>query len=1293
MGTSNYFSLTICSKAKEQNNDDQKEETLHDATYTRSKNASKDNDPKLNAEIRKEVGIRDITDNGYITYDLYWIIKEVSSEKENDDDKNKVDIPYKYVILKKNVKTITFEEGLTSDATNATHTLKRLTFNRELYKPNEIVADIVFAQEPTTDELNGYLGKRALLTCYAKDDSTGTTEKKDTFEGFYVYDILPIKSAGNSLCVRFHIFSLDHQLTLRKYSRTYVAKKLFADIILEGIDTNSNTDYTTASPKYNTQPVKLERLIHTYYGKKEKENDKTLTDFDHLKYSFEVQDNNNSTATHTYERIQPYLVQFNESFHAFLSRTANRCGEFLFWDECALRLGRTCNPTGLDDIDTGNCLTIYYSAVNDPEEKDSKFDTLYQTIDDENLSFSSVPDLNKDIDSKFGNPAQENEEYYCTAEHNTEVYNTRLYKDRFASYTDENYNNATKFWLTLLSTALNETTMFDFIKKTGTSQIVSWAAAAATAKSLNDFQNKTHFDDDGRPNLNERNNDSGKDKYIHPFAGKMTEGHLNATFYEKIRLNEEKLTRELITFNLKVAGKMRLGQVIHYKSKPYIITQIKMGELGNGSTFTAIDGKCEEPFADMPGVMQVVAIPPVIIETPETDSNGGTKTTYSISEIYPPLAVNHVRRSEPQVAFIDTSLDPQKRGRVRIVYPWQTKNDLEASPWIKVLSPSSTKGGGCTFPLGKGDEVLIDYEGGNVERPYVAGTLFNRGNTTPYRRGNMALVSRNGHAIGFSDPFDTTNFLGGVSPAYKFLRQFIPKGIKDDNPALLKLTGGITLSDAYGFYKIQMSTDQRRIDIASPFGSVNLNAFTGITISAPNGDINIKGQNVNIEAGNAVKITSGTNILKKGWLGFNHSDEDGKWDGFITGLGEGLLTGLTDTLKTAAQIVDLDLLRKLIQVFLRPIDGTLEIKSNQYLLLEAGKGEATVERDRYRKVTDKDDTLSSNNFKNIAKKTTYSEATRKIRSTAGLINLMIQIDTTVNTVFNDIKSKNGELFNAANAYNSVWPNQQLFSEGKDKDAIINEAKNSDNVETYQAVAHDGNGDFKLMQNFNDQDQAQKNARDTIIHGANELASKAHAYYKATRKIKDELDGILNPLNVNDNDPQTLYYNYLKNSTNKVPEFVTRLNYDWNVLSDPNQDNPTFNQLKQRIKRLWFYEVFTNKEDDILISNKQLNDQDNDWADFVNGIDKLTLKQRSDKLAAKAFSGILTQYSDAFTETFLDRNHWKADNPGQIIYSDQPGISYYIDATGNKKEYINGSTAQPQDHDLSVNHLKEILNRH
>ena len=77
--------------------------------------------------------------------------------------------------------------------------------------------------------------------------------------------------------------------------------------------------------------------------------------------------------------------------------------------------------------------------------------------------------------------------------------------------------------------------------------------------------------------------------------------------------------------------------------------------------------------------------------------------------------------------------------------------------------------------------------------------------------------------------------------------------------------GGIEFTDEHGLYSISMSSDKRAISIDSPLGKVNISAFTGITISAPNGNVRIEGKNIDIVAGNNLSISSGNNIASPFW--------------------------------------------------------------------------------------------------------------------------------------------------------------------------------------------------------------------------------------------------------------------------------------------------------------------------------------------------------------------------------------------------------------------------------------------
>ncbi|MBO4800463.1 MAG: hypothetical protein J5545_01200 [Bacteroidaceae bacterium] len=269
-----------------------------------------------------------------------------------------------------------------------------------------------------------------------------------------------------------------------------------------------------------------------------------------------------------------------------------------------------------------------------------------------------------------------------------------------------------------------------------------------------------------------------------------------------------------------------------------------------------------------------------------------------------------------------------------------------ASPWIRMVTPMATPGGGMFFKPEKGDEVLVNFEAGNVERPYVVGTLYNKHALAP--NAGRIIKSPNGHVIKMDDPIDGVKFLGGMLPAIKFMSDYSWFGDSKldatDGSFDRHLLGGITLTDAYGLYKISMSSHDRKIAISSPLGDVKIDAFTGITINAPNGNIKITGKNVDITANNRLTLTSGKNI-RKGLLG-TALVENGKT------LGQKATVGAAEMLndavnQTLGSFIDLSFIRSLLEVVFRPVNGTLEIKSNSFLLLEAGGKSAQIPTTAY----------------------------------------------------------------------------------------------------------------------------------------------------------------------------------------------------------------------------------------------------------------------------------------------------------------------------------------------------------
>lgn len=66
--------------------------------------------------------------------------------------------------------------------------------------------------------------------------------------------------------------------------------------------------------------------------------------------------------------------------------------------------------------------------------------------------------------------------------------------------------------------------------------------------------------------------------------------------------------------------------------------------------------------------------------------------------------------------------DPHNQGRIQIKYYWQEDSQ---TTWVRLLSPHAGSGRGMLFLPEKGDEVMVAFEEGDAERPYVVGSAWN----------------------------------------------------------------------------------------------------------------------------------------------------------------------------------------------------------------------------------------------------------------------------------------------------------------------------------------------------------------------------------------------------------------------------------------------------------------------------------------------------------------------------------------------------------------------------------------
>lgn len=189
-------------------------------------------------------------------------------------------------------------------------------------------------------------------------------------------------------------------------------------------------------------------------------------------------------------------------------------------------------------------------------------------------------------------------------------------------------------------------------------------------------------------------------------------------------------------------------------------------------------------------------------------------------------------KAYPELAVVSDNEDPMGLGRVQVQFEWQ-KPKWQSTNWIRILMPNGggsvdvPRNRGFVFIPEKGDQVMVGFEYGDPNRPYVIGSLYSGSTASSGGDGNAikSITTRSGHQILFND---------GESGEW-----------------------GITISDKNGNI-ITMDTEGMNITISSQ-GSISL-LSSNISIDARESLTVNAGDSIVMNANENMQILSGENV-------------------------------------------------------------------------------------------------------------------------------------------------------------------------------------------------------------------------------------------------------------------------------------------------------------------------------------------------------------------------------------------------------------------------------------------------